>query len=54
VRSLTDGVKITGVRDTGDEDPPPFLSTWTRVYAAILLLEAVVIALVALFSRGRY
>jgi hypothetical protein len=42
------------VNDARDEDPPPFLSTWTRVYVSILLLEAVVVALVAVFSRWRY
>jgi hypothetical protein len=36
------------------EEPPPFLSSWTRVYAAVLLIEAAVIALVTLFSRWPY
>jgi hypothetical protein len=37
-----------------DETPPPFLSTWPRVYAGILLLEMIVLALIALFSHWQY
>jgi hypothetical protein len=36
------------------EEPPPVLSSWGRVYAAVLLLEAVVVALIALFVRWPY
>jgi hypothetical protein len=36
------------------EDPPPVLGSWRRVYAAILLLELAVMALIALFSHWRY
>jgi hypothetical protein len=41
-----------------DQDPradaPPLLSTWPRVYAAVLLLEAVVLVALALFSAWPY
>jgi hypothetical protein len=42
------------MQDPTLDAPPPILSSWRRVYAAILLLEAVVIALIALFQAGRY
>jgi len=38
-------------RDTPD-DAPPFLGTWRRVYTAVLLIEAVVIAAAYLFTRA--
>jgi hypothetical protein len=38
-------------RDTPD-DPPPFLGTWRRVYAAVLLYLAGVIAAFYLFTRA--
>jgi hypothetical protein len=38
-------------RDTPD-DPPPFLGTWRRVYTAVLLILAVVIAAAYLFTRA--
>ena len=37
--------------DTPDE-PPPFLRTWSRVYAAILVYLAAVIAIFYLFTRA--
>jgi hypothetical protein len=36
------------------EEPPPFLSTWPRVYVAVLILEALAIALVAVFMHWPY
>jgi hypothetical protein len=33
---------------------PPFLETWPRLYAAILLLEAATIAAIAVFTYWRY
>ena len=36
--------------ETPDE-PPPFLGTWPRVYAAIIVYLVVLIALFALFTR---
>jgi hypothetical protein len=34
------------------DEPPPFLGTWRRVYAAVLTYLALVIALSALFTRS--
>jgi hypothetical protein len=36
------------------EDPPPLLSTWPRFYAAILIIEAVVVGAIAVFSAWPY
>ena len=33
------------------EEPPPFLGTWQRVYAAVILYLIALIALFALFTR---
>jgi hypothetical protein len=38
-------------RDVPDE-PPPFLGTWKRVYRAVLLYLACIIALFYLFTRA--
>jgi hypothetical protein len=38
-------------RDVPDE-PPPFLGTWRRVYAAILIYLAVIIFVFYLFTRA--
>lgn len=38
-------------RDAQD-DPPPFLKTWPRVYAAVLLYLAALITIFYLFSRA--
>ena len=35
-----------------NEEPPPFLGTWRRVYLAIILYLVVVIALFGLFTRS--
>jgi hypothetical protein len=37
-----------------DDDRPPLFSTWGRLYAAILVWEAVTIALIAAFSSWVY
>jgi len=34
------------------DDPPPFLGTWRRVYAAVLAYLAAVIAGLFLFARA--
>jgi hypothetical protein len=34
------------------EEPPPFLGTWPRLYAATLVYLAAVIALAGLFARA--
>ena len=34
------------------DDPPPFLGTWRRVYAAILVYLGVLITLFYLFARA--
>jgi hypothetical protein len=38
-------------RDVPDE-PPPFLRTWTRVYRAVLLYLAALIAVFYVFTRA--
>jgi len=38
-------------RDVPDE-PPPFLGTWKRVYAAVLLYLVGIISLFYLFTRA--
>jgi hypothetical protein len=38
-------------RDVPDE-PPPFLGTWKRVYAAVLCYLAIIIAVFYLFTRA--
>ncbi len=38
-------------RDVAD-DPPPFLGTWGRVYAAVLVYLFVIIAAAYLFTRA--
>jgi hypothetical protein len=42
-------VPVPPVREPDDE-PPPFLGTWGRVYAAILVYLFVLIAFLAWFS----
>ncbi len=37
-------------RDVADE-PPPFLRTWKRVYAAVLIYLAVIIAVFYVFTE---
>jgi len=39
------------LRDVPD-DPPPFLSTWPRVYVAVLIYLVVLILAFFLFSRS--
>ncbi|MGA2268699.1 MAG: hypothetical protein ABSH44_09545 [Bryobacteraceae bacterium] len=39
------------LRDVPDE-PPPFLGTWRRVYAAVLIFLCVIIAGLYLFTRA--
>jgi hypothetical protein len=39
------------VRQVADE-PPPFLGTWPRVYAAVLVWLVIVIALFYSFTRA--
>jgi hypothetical protein len=34
------------------DEPPPFLRTWPRVYCAVLVYLAVVIAALYLFTRA--
>lgn len=34
------------------DEPPPFLGTWSRVYAAVLVYLLTLIALFAIFSRA--
>ena len=34
------------------EEPPPFLGTWPRVYAAVLIYLVLVIVLFYLFTRA--
>jgi hypothetical protein len=38
-------------RDVPD-DPPPFLGTWNRVYAAVLVYLAAIVALLYWFTRA--
>jgi hypothetical protein len=38
-------------RDVPDE-PPPFLGTWKRVYAAVLIYLVVIIAVFYAFTRA--
>jgi hypothetical protein len=38
-------------REVPDE-PPPFLGTWRRVYAGVLLYLAILIALFFLFTKA--
>lgn len=35
-----------------DDDPPPFLQTWNRVYIAVAVYLAVLIAVFYVFTRG--
>ena len=35
-----------------DEDPPPFLGTWPRVYAAVVIYLIILIALFHAFTRA--
>jgi hypothetical protein len=35
-----------------DDDPPPLLGTWNRVYVAVLLYLAALIAVFYLFERA--
>jgi hypothetical protein len=37
-------------RPTGEDEPPPFLGTWLRVYLAIVLLTIAVICALTAFS----
>ncbi|HET8550347.1 MAG TPA: hypothetical protein VFL57_20190 [Bryobacteraceae bacterium] len=37
---------------TPDEEPPPILKTWRRLYAAVLLWLATLIVLFYLFTRA--
>ncbi len=39
------------MREMMPDEPPPFLGTWKRVYAAILVYLAVVISLFYVFTR---
>ncbi|HSM79727.1 MAG TPA: hypothetical protein VLT57_18950 [Bryobacteraceae bacterium] len=40
------------LRAPADDEPPPFLRTWARVYAAVLIYLAVLITAFYLFSRS--
>jgi hypothetical protein len=42
---------MTDLGDTPDA-PPPFLGTWRRVYTAIIIYLAAVIAVFYLFTRA--
>jgi len=42
---------MPGLREVPDE-PPPFLRTWPRVYVAVLIYLAVIIALCYGFTRA--
>jgi hypothetical protein len=42
---------MAGPRDVPD-DPPPFLSTWRRVYIGVLLYLAGIIAAFYLFTQA--
>jgi hypothetical protein len=35
-----------------NDEPPPFLGTWSRVYAAVLVYLVVLILLFAIFTRA--
>ena len=37
---------------TSDDEPPPFLGTWRRVYIAVICYLAVIIALFYWFARA--
>jgi hypothetical protein len=37
---------------SSDEEPPPLLKTWPRLYAAVLLWLVVLIVLFYLFTRA--
>jgi len=52
-RSVTDQLLKTGqeTRPTPQDEPPPFLGTWRRVYIAVICYLAVVIALFYWFAR---
>jgi hypothetical protein len=39
-------------RPANGEEPPPFLGSWERVYAAVLIYLAALIALFYLFMRA--
>jgi hypothetical protein len=39
------------LREVAD-DPPPFLGTWKRVYVAVLIYLAVIIAVFYVFARA--
>lgn len=38
-------------RPAAQDEPPPFLGTWGRVYAAVILYLIVLIVLFALFAH---
>jgi hypothetical protein len=38
-------------RDVPD-DPPPFLGTWNRIYVAVLVYLAVIVAVLYWFTRA--
>jgi hypothetical protein len=33
------------------DEPPPFLGTWRRVYAAVLVYTALLVAVFSIFAR---
>jgi hypothetical protein len=39
------------LREVAD-DPPPFLGTWKRIYVAVLIYLAVIIAVFYVFARA--
>jgi hypothetical protein len=41
-------------RPADDEEAPPVLGTWKRLYGAVVLNALLVMALVFVFSRWRY
>jgi hypothetical protein len=43
---------MPSVRREMPDEPPPFLRTWPRVYTAVVLYLALLIAVCYLFSRA--
>jgi hypothetical protein len=51
-RHSADQPPETARPDSAKEEPPPFLGSWRRVYLAIVIYLATVIALFGLFTRS--
>ena len=43
---------VSELGPTGEDEPPPFLGTWRRIYAAVLIYLAGLIVLFYLFMRA--